>query len=146
MDLSDGMDTMSLDGRSGGEPLPGLAPAQLREVLYVGLLPNVLVAAHPDYVLTHRLRPLAPDRTVVECEWLFPASVAARPGFDPAYAVDFWDLTNRQDWTAVESVQRNLASPAFVPGRLAPQEDAVYAFVNQVARAYAGVPVGETVP
>jgi Rieske 2Fe-2S family protein len=137
---------MSFDGRSGAPALPGLSPAQRREVLYLGLLPSLLVAAHPDYVLTHRLLPLAADRTRVSCEWLFAPEVAADAQFDPSYAVDFWDLTNRQDWAAVESVQRNLASPAFVPGRLAPQEDAVYAFVTQVARAYAGLPVTGRTP
>ena len=50
--------------------------------------------------MTHRLDPLA-SRTAVECQWLFaPEAVAA--GFDPSFAVDFWDLTNRQDWAACE--------------------------------------------
>ena len=40
-------------------------------------------------------------------------------------AVEFWDLTNRQDWAACESVQRGLASPHFRPGPFAPSEDAV---------------------
>ena len=97
----------------------------------LGLFPNMLVSLHPDYVLTHRLEPLAPDRTRVECEWLFPAEVS-----DPAYAVDFWDVTNRQDWAACESVQRGVSSPHFVPGPLAPNENAVYDWVTMLARAY----------
>ena len=52
--------------------------------------------------------------------------------------MDFWDLTNRQDWAACESVQRGLTSPHAVPGPLAPEEDGVYQFVSRVARAYAG--------
>jgi len=52
--------------------------------------------------------------------------------------VDFWDLTNRQDWAACESVQRGLASPHFRPGPLAPGEDAVHRFVALVGRAYLG--------
>ena len=59
-------------------------------------------------------------------------------GFDPAYAVDFWDLTNRQDWAACESVQRGMATPGYTPGPLAPAEDGVYDFVTYVARAYQG--------
>ena len=119
---------MSLDGASHGVPLPDVDP---RLVRYLGLFPNLLVSLHPDYVLTHRLEPLAPDRTRVECEWLFPAEVT-----DPAYAVDFWDVTNRQDWAACESVQRGVSSPHFVPGPLAPNENAVYDWVTMVARAY----------
>ena len=79
---------------------------------YVHLLPNLLVSAHPDYVMTHRLLPLAPGRTWVECSWyLRPGADGTVP--DPSYAVEFWDLTNRQDWAACESVQRGLASPHF---------------------------------
>lgn len=61
-----------------------------------------------------------------------------RDEFDPSYAVDFWDLTNRQDWAACESVQRGMRSPRYRPGPLAPVEDAVYRFVTQLARRYLG--------
>jgi glycine betaine catabolism A len=62
----------------------------------------------------------------------------ARPDFDPGYAVEFWDITNRQDWAACESVQRGLSSPHARPGPLSPTEDAVYYFVTTLARAYLG--------
>jgi Rieske 2Fe-2S family protein len=134
MVLRDGMATMSLTGESGGTPLPGV-PAD--RVEYLHLLPNLLVSAHPDYVMTHRLLPLAPARTWVECSWyLRPSGSGELP--DPAYAVDFWDLTNRQDWAACESVQRGLASPHFRPGPLAPNEDAVARFVELVRRGQRG--------
>src|SRR6266542_3068982 len=57
MDLRAHAETMSLDGRGGGPPLPWLPEAARRQVLYLGLFPNLLVSAHPDYVLTHRLEP-----------------------------------------------------------------------------------------
>jgi Rieske 2Fe-2S family protein len=132
MDLRDGMTTMSLDGASQGRLIAG---ADRRRIVYAGLFPNLLVSLHPDYVLTHLLTPVAPDRTHVECTWLFPDAEV-----DPAYAVDFWDLTNRQDWSACESVQRGLASPHFRPGPLAPNEDAVHQWVRLVGNAYRGVP------
>jgi Rieske 2Fe-2S family protein len=88
--------------------------------------------------MTHLLKPLAVDSTRVQCAWAFPRQVAEVPSFDPAYAVDFWDLTNRQDWAACESVQRGLRSPHAVPGPLAPAEDGVHQFVERVARAYLG--------
>jgi Rieske 2Fe-2S family protein len=137
MDLRDGARTMSFDGHSDGVPLPGV---DTRKVLYLGLLPNLLVSLHPDYVMTHRLEPLAVDRTRIECSWYF-----ADPGdgraVDPTYAVEFWDRTNRQDWAACESVQRGLHSPHYRPGPLAPNEDAVHQFVTTVARAYLGEPL-----
>jgi len=135
MDLRDGMATMSLTGESDGVMIPGVSPTAVE---YVHLLPNLLISAHPDYVMTHRLVPLAPGRTWVECSWYFvPGPDGALP--DPAYAVEFWDLTNRQDWAACESVQRGLASPHFRPGPFAPNEDAVATLVKTVAGWYVRV-------
>jgi Rieske 2Fe-2S family protein len=132
MDLRDGAQTMSLTGALAAEPLPGVDPATVE---YVHLLPNLLISAHPDYVMTHRLVPLAPDRTWVECSWLvLPAADGTVP---PATdAVAFWDLTNKQDWAACESVQRGLSSPHFRAGPLAPREDAVAQLVTAIGDAY----------
>jgi glycine betaine catabolism A len=141
MDLRDGMATMSMDGSSHGVPLRGLSGAELRTVIYVHIFPNVLLSLHPDYVMTHRLVPLAASRTLIECSWAFAPQAVSSAGFDPAYAVEFWDLTNRQDWTACESVQRGLSSPYASPGPLSPAEDAVYSFVTTIARGYLGHPV-----
>ena len=138
MSIVDGADTMSLSGASGGVAITGLSDHELRSVMYLVGYPNLLVSLHPDYVMTHLITPLAADRTYVECAWAFPKEVAAQPDFDPSYAVDFWDLTNRQDWAACESVQRGLSSPHARPGPLAPDEDGVYQFVTRVARAYQG--------
>jgi glycine betaine catabolism A len=138
MDLRDHAATMSLDGHSDGVPIPGLDGERLRTVAYLGLFPNLLLSLHPDYVMTHLVEPLAPDLSHVVCTWYFPPEAASRPGFDPSYAVEFWDRTNRQDWAACESVQRGMASPHFQPGPLAPAEDAVYHVVTMIARAYLG--------
>jgi Rieske 2Fe-2S family protein len=130
---------MSLTGDSGGEVFPSLDGDRLaREILYSGVFPNLLISFHPDYVMTHRLHPVAPDRTQVECQWLFHPDVLARPDFDPSYAVDFWDLTNRQDWAAVESVQRGITAPTFTPGWFGANEDDVHRFASLVAHGYAG--------
>jgi Rieske 2Fe-2S family protein len=138
MYLRDGMQTMSLTGEAAGTPIPGVDPMKVE---YVQLWPNLLVSTHPDYVMTHRLVPLAPDRTWIECSWY-----AVDPGDgttpDVSGGVDFWDLTNKQDWAACESVQRGLASPHFRPGPFAPAEDAVHAFVGMVGRGYRGLPLG----
>ncbi len=139
MVLRDGMQTMSITGESNGVPLPGVDPTA---VLYLGLWPNLLISAHPDYVMAHRMVPLAPDRTWVECSWFFPDR-GEGDAVDPAYAVEFWDLTNQQDWKACESVQRGLASPHFRPGPFGPAEDAVHHFVTMVGRGYLGQPLHE---
>ena len=113
--------------------------------MYLVAFPNLLISLHPDYVMTHLLRPVAADRTHVECSWAFPRAVAEREGFDPSYAVDFWDLTNRQDWAACESVQRGLSSEHARPGPLAPEEDGVQQFVAMVANGYLGQDARKTV-
>jgi Rieske 2Fe-2S family protein len=138
MDLRDGMATMSLDGSSGGVPLRGLDAQGLRTVIYVNIFPNVLLSLHPDYVMTHRIMPLAANRTRIECSWAFAPEAVASDSFDPSYAVEFWDITNRQDWAACEAVQRGLSSPFASPGPLSPDEDAVYSYVTTIARGYLG--------
>jgi Rieske 2Fe-2S family protein len=137
MTLRDGAQTMSLTGQSAGRPLPGVDPTRVE---YLALFPDLLLSLHPDYVMSHRLVPLGPDRTWVECSWYFDPEPVDGADVDPSYAVEFWDVTNRQDWAACESVQRGLSSPHFRPGPFATNEDAVHRFVGMVARAYLGRP------
>ena len=136
MELKDFAETMSLTGASGGVPIRGLDARQRREVYYFGLFPNLLLSLHPDYVMTHRFEPLEPGRTRVECQWLFPPEAKERPGFSPAYASEFWDLTNREDWLACESVYRGLQSKGSRQGPFAWSEDEVHMFMVMVARGY----------
>jgi len=132
MILRDGMATMSMTGELAASPIPGVDPVRVE---YLHLLPNLLVSAHPDYVMTHWLLPLAPGLTWIECSWLVrPRPDGTAP--DARGAVDFWDLTNQQDWAACESVQRGLASPHFKPGPFAPKEDAVAHLVGAIGDAY----------
>ncbi len=136
MELKPHAVTMSLSGASVGVRLRGLSQTQARQVIYVGLFPNLLISLHPDYVMTHRMEPLGPGETLVECAWLFPPEVREIEGFDPTYASEFWDITNREDWAACESVQRGLASRGHRQGPFAWSEDEVHAFMAMVARGY----------
>src|SRR6195952_5852363 len=94
MDLREGTDTMSLTGELAAVRLPDANP---RVVEYLHVLPNLLISAHPDYVMAHRLLPLAPGRTWVECSW-FVAPDKAGSVPEARGAVEFWDITNKQDW------------------------------------------------
>ena len=62
------------------------------------MLPNLLVSAHPDYVLTHRLEPLAPGATRIECEWL------AEPGADIDGAVELTSFDLAAEWDTVARI------------------------------------------
>ncbi len=136
MELEEHADTMSLTGQSFAPRLPHLAEGQEREVYYYQIFPNLLISPHPDYVLTHRLTPVAPDRTHVECEWLFSREALASEGFDPSYATEFWHITNGQDWRACEAVQRGVSSRGYRQGPLSPEESTVGKFIAMVARGY----------
>ncbi len=138
MDLAEAAESISMSGRRIAAPLTGLDDRARRRVAYFALLPNLLVSAHPDYVMTHRLEPIAPDRTHIVCEWLVEGDAAAAPEFDAQDAVELWDTTNTQDWAACESVQRGLTTSAHEPGPLMPREDAVAHVVAWFARAYLG--------
>lgn len=136
MVLRDHAETMSLTGESKGVPIPGLREELLREVGYAAVLPNVLISPHPDYVMTHRIGPLAAGRTFVECQWLFPPEAFERKDFTPDYAREFWDITNREDWDACESVQRAVASRGYRQGPTSTWETDVHREMEAIARGY----------
>lgn len=128
MDLRPGVETLSMDGSCPRTRLPGLSPDDRRRVYYYAIFPNLLLSLHPDYMLTHALWPIAVDRTINVCEWHFDPSELARKDFDPSDCVDFWDLTNRQDWHVCELSQAGISSRAYVPGPYSNREDLLYAF------------------
>ena len=136
MNLYEGVETMSLDGKSHAPNLPRLTEGQDRRVYYFQLFPNLMISLHPDCVMTHRLTPIAPGHSAVECEWLFSREVVDQESFEPSYASDFWDITNRQDWHACEAVQRGVSSRGYRRGPLSPREDAVYQLITMVANGY----------
>ena len=128
MDLSDGAQTMSMDGTCSRAPLPGLSEDERRHVYYYSVFPNFMLAPHPDYVLTHTLWPLAPNRTRIVCDWLVHPDEAAKPGFDLSDATTFWDMTNQQDWRVCELAQAGISSRGYQPGPYSNREELLYAF------------------
>jgi len=83
---------------------------------------------HPDYVMVHYVKPLAADRTEVACAFLFDPGTIAQRDFDPSDAVDFWDVTNRQDWHVNQLTQLGLRSRAYSPGPYSNAEGLLSAF------------------
>ena len=132
MDLRPGVATLSMDGTCPRAFLPGLSPEDVRRVYYYAIFPNMLLSLHPDYMLVHTLWPIAPDRTINICEWHFHPDEIAREGFSPADAVEFWDMTNRQDWHVCELSQAGITSRAYTPGPYSNREDLLYAFDRMI--------------
>jgi glycine betaine catabolism A len=128
MDLRPGVATLSMDGTCPRAFLPGLSAEDVRRVYYYAIFPNMLLSLHPDYMLVHTLWPIAPDRTINICEWHFHPAALAADDFDASDAIEFWDLTNRQDWHVCELSQAGIGSRAYTPGPYSNREDLLYAF------------------
>ena len=137
MDLRPGIDTLSKDGSCPRQMLPALSAEDRRRVYYYAIFPNMLLSLHPDYMMVHTLWPIAPDRTINVCEWHFQPSELARADFDPSDAVDFWDMTNRQDWHVCELSQAGISSRAYSPGPYSNREDLLYAFDRMIVALHA---------
>lgn len=145
-DLRAGVETLSMDGKRCATVLDGLPPEDWKRVYYYAILPNLLLSLHPDYMMTHTLWPRSPERTEIICEWHFHPSAMERPGFDPDPAVQFWDMTNRQDWQITELGQLGLRSRAYTPGPYSPREDLLHYFdriVTQDEDPAAGTPLAQ---
>jgi glycine betaine catabolism A len=96
----------------------------LQQVFYYSIFPNMLLSLHPEYVMVHQLWPQSPERTLIVCDWLFHPD-AARAGqavYDPEDAIEFWDMTNKQDWHVCELSQQGIASRVYEPGPYSSRE------------------------
>jgi Rieske 2Fe-2S family protein len=71
--------------------------------------------------------PRAVDRTDVICEWHFHPDEIARDSFDPTGAIEFWDLTNRQDWELSQLAQEGISSRGYRPGPYSNREELLQA-------------------
>ena len=128
MVLSDTYDTVSMGGTLCGDLFPRLSEEDRNRVYFYTLFPSLFISPHPDYVLTHRIERRSFDSTRIVCEWLFPQDVIDRRGFDPSKAVEFWDLTNRQDWHVCELTHQGVRSESYRPGPFSNQESIVAAW------------------
>jgi Rieske 2Fe-2S family protein len=71
------------------------------------------------------------DHTRIYCDWYFHPDAVAKEGFDPSGAIEFWDMTNRQDWELCTISQQGISSRAYVPGPYAELESQLAAFDRQ---------------
>jgi Rieske 2Fe-2S family protein len=131
MVLSQSAESMTIHGQTSRPPLGSVAGDDLSRVYYYAIFPNLLLSLHADYVMTHTLWPLSPGRTRIVNEFLFEPATITRLDFDPQDAVEFWDMTNRQDWHVCELSQLGVASKAYVPGPYAGGEEEILALWDQ---------------
>jgi Rieske 2Fe-2S family protein len=123
MDLREGIKSLTMDGTTSRSCLPGLAGDDQRHVYYYCLLPNFFLNLHPDYMLTFTMWPHAVDQIEIICEWHFHPEEIKKPGFNPKDAVEFWDITNKQDWELSELAQQGISSKGYLPGPYSNREE-----------------------
>jgi Rieske 2Fe-2S family protein len=94
----------------------------MQRVFYYSIFPNMLLSLHPEYVMVHQLWPQSPERTLIICGWFFHPDAFTREDFKPEDAIEFWDMTNKQDWHVCELSQQGIASRAYQPGPYSSRE------------------------
>ncbi|HFQ92715.1 MAG TPA: aromatic ring-hydroxylating dioxygenase subunit alpha [Anaerolineae bacterium] len=126
--------SMTMSGRLCAAPLADFSGDARQLVWYYTLFPTMFLSLFPDYAMTHRLEPMAPDRTRVICEWFFAPEAARQSNFNPQDAIDFWDMTNREDWQVCEWTQAGVQSRAYTPGPYSDLESNLAAFDREYLR------------
>lgn len=127
MELREGFTTLSISGERRFPEIEGINNEDRRTIHYLHFYPSFLIGLAPDYVVVHRIEPLDAANSRVRCEWFYPATTVALPEFDASDAVEFWDMTNLQDWGLCEMVQIGAAA-RLAPGPYHPMEFCVHAF------------------
>ena len=135
MVINEGSESLTLSGRSCGLMVGDLPEEDHNRVYYYAIFPNMLLSLHPDYVMFHTLWPEAPHRTRIFCSWLFHPDTLTDPSWNPEDGIQFWDMTNRQDWHICEQSQLGVQSRAYQPGPYSRREALSVQFDREVLKA-----------
>ncbi|HSE43904.1 MAG TPA: aromatic ring-hydroxylating dioxygenase subunit alpha [Gemmatimonadales bacterium] len=114
--------TFTMSGTTNRKPFAGLNEDEQTRHKGELLYPNFMLSLSAEHAAAFTLWPTSPNHTTILCDFLFHPSEIAQSDFNPNDAVEFWDITNRQDWVICESVQRGMASRVFRQGFYAPME------------------------
>lgn len=113
--FGEGVEGFTVGGLAGVTSLPTIAPDQDRKYYAITIRPTVFVNMVPDHVIVHRMLPVAHDRTIVECDWLFVPSVVEQ-GLDVSGSVELFHRVNQQDFDACEKTQPAMSSRVYARG------------------------------
>ena len=110
---------------------PSWGPSRLgRRGVVVVTLPNLLLEASPDYVMTLALFPAGPSRTTAHVCWLVRDDAVEGTDYTVDRLTEFWRLTLEQDWKLCENNQAGVNSHFYTPGPYAPDEAGVAGFIE----------------
>ena len=126
--FGDDIQAFTVDGSKAFGKLDGLGEEHDRRYYAITVRPQVFINLVPDHVIFHRMYPVAADRTVVDCDWLYSPEVVAR-GTDLSHSVELFHRVNQQDFDACERCQPNMSSRLYAHGGvLVPNEHHIGAF------------------
>ena len=128
MGFKDGVETLSSDGKRRRDFLPGLGARERTLVNYFAIYPNLLLTLHPDYMMTITIWPRDPGATRLIAEWHFHPDEMAKPRFVFEDAIEFWDRTNREDWSISEQSYLGISSRGYAPGPYSERERQLWEF------------------
>jgi glycine betaine catabolism A len=124
----------TVDGTEGFGKISGLDEEHDRRYYAITVRPQVFINLVPDHVIFHRMYPVAVDRTIVDCDWLYALDVVAQ-GTDISRSVELFHRVNQQDFDACERCQPNMTSRLYARGGvLVPSEHHIGAFHDWVTR------------
>lgn len=127
-EFGEGVEGFTVDGSEGVDRIPGVAEGQDRRYYAITVRPQVFINLVPDHVIFHRMFPLAHDRTVVECDWLYLPHVVDG-GVDVDRSVELFHRVNQQDFEACERTQPGMGSRVYARGGvLVPSEHHIGGF------------------
>ena len=128
MDFNEEKNSITSSGNLCCPPLKNVKEDDMKRVYYYSIFPNMLLSLHPEYVMYHTIWPKGVDKCSVECTWLFEKGVAESDEHKPYEAIDFWDMTNQQDWYISELSQLGIQSQKYTPAPYSGQESLLAAF------------------
>jgi Rieske 2Fe-2S family protein len=127
--------SLTMSGNACALPVGDVKAEDHHRVFYYSIFPNLLLSLHPDYVMVHQVWPQSPEGVLILCDWFFHPDAFDRPDFHPEDAIEFWDMTNRQDWRVCELSQQGIASRAYQPGPYSSRESIPAAWDREYLRA-----------
>ncbi len=137
MDLSKDGGSMTMTGEAAAPSICNVSGDDLKRIYYYSVFPNMLLTPHPDFILFHHITPLGPEKIINDCYWLFRPEIIndlkAQAGIKSA--VEFWDLTNKQDWKVCEQMQTGTKSTRFTRGFYSGREDILYQLDLELLKA-----------
>jgi phenylpropionate dioxygenase-like ring-hydroxylating dioxygenase large terminal subunit len=118
----------TVDGSEGVGKISSLGEEHDRRYYAITVRPQVFINLVPDHVIFHRMYPVAVDRTIVDCDWLYSPEVVARET-DISRSVELFHRVNEQDFDACERCQPSMSSRLYAHGGvLVPSEHHIGAF------------------